>query len=157
MRRERAQRLARQGEARCRLAAHRRVLCLRLRGREDRVCDFELDHRGFSRRPRESLATFLLRLADSRSLAGRYNPPCSLTLQGAHAGNAICAICAICKTYRGTCCYSHIAVRTEKNWLSGHHYPGLRMNMALLPHAVCIGRKRFDRPPIPLARFRAED
>ncbi len=120
-------------------------------GLEDMVYNFDLDHWGFTRRPRETLAAFLLRLAGSRFLAGRDNACYSLTLQGAHADNAVW------KTCRGTYYFSHVTAQTEKSWLSGHHYPGPRMNVAMLPHATYIGRKQFARPPIPLARFRPQD
>jgi triacylglycerol esterase/lipase EstA (alpha/beta hydrolase family) len=120
-------------------------------GIQDAVYNFDLDHWGFERRPGESLAEFLLRLSDSRFLAGRDNACYSLTLQGAYGDNAAW------KTYRGTYYFSHITVQTEESWLSGRHYPSPRMNPALLPHATYIGRKQFDRRPIPVKGFQAAD
>jgi triacylglycerol lipase len=120
-------------------------------GIQDAIYNFDLDHWGISRKPGESLAGFLLRLARSRFLVGRDNACYSLTLQGAYLDNAVW------NTHRSTYYFSHVTVQTEKSWLSGHHYPSPRMNVALLPHAAYIGRKQFDHRPIPVAGFRAED
>jgi len=120
-------------------------------GIQDAVYNFDLDHWGFERRPGESLAEFLLRLARSPFLSGRDNACYSLTLQGAYADNAVW------KTYPGTYYFSHVTAQTEQGWLSGHHYPSPRMNPALLPHAAYIGRKQFERKPIPLRGFRDGD
>jgi triacylglycerol lipase len=120
-------------------------------GIQDAIYNFDLDHWGFERRPGESLAEFLLRLSDSRFLAGKDNACYSLTLQGAYADNAVW------QTHPRTHYFSYITAQTEKSWLSSHHYPRPRMNPALLPHATYIGRKQFERKPIPVQGFRAAD
>jgi hypothetical protein len=97
-------------------------------GIQDNVYDFDLGHWGFERQPRESLADFLLRLSESRFLAGKDNVCFSLTPQGAYADNAAW------QSYSGTYYFSYITAQTEKGWLSSHHYPQPRMNPAMLPH-----------------------
>ena len=120
-------------------------------GIQDNVYNFDLGHWGFERQPGESLADFLLRLSESRFLAGKDNACYSLTLQGAYADNAVW------QSYPGTHYFSYITAQTEKGWLSSHQYPKPRMNAALLPHATYIGRKQFARKPIPVQGFRAAD
>jgi triacylglycerol esterase/lipase EstA (alpha/beta hydrolase family) len=120
-------------------------------GLQDNIYNFDLGHWGFERQPGESLAEFLLRLSASRFLAGTDNACYSLTLQGAYADNAVW------QTHPGTYYFSYITAQTEKSWLSGYHYPKLRMNPALLPHATYIGHKAFARKPIPIQEFRPAD
>ena len=120
-------------------------------GIQDSIYNFDLGHWGFERQPGESLAEFLLRLSESRFLAGKDNSCYSLTLQGAYADNAVW------QSYPGTYYFSYITAQTEKGWLSSHHYPKPRMNPALLPHATYIGRRQFARKPIPVEGFRAAD
>ena len=120
-------------------------------GIQDAVYNFDLDHWGFERKPGESLAAFLLRLSDSRFLAGKDNACYSLTLQGAYADNAVW------NTYPGSYYFSYITAQTEEGWLSSHHYPKQRMNPAMLPHATYMGRKQFKKIPIPTRGFKDAD
>ncbi|MCL4813073.1 MAG: hypothetical protein KJ061_11330 [Vicinamibacteraceae bacterium] len=117
----------------------------------DAIYNFDLDHWGVERRPGESLAAFLLRLARLPFLAGTDNACYSLTLQGACADNAVW------RTHPGTYYFSHVTAQTTASWLSGRHYPSPRMNPAMLPHATYIGGKEFARPPIPVRGFRSAD
>jgi triacylglycerol esterase/lipase EstA (alpha/beta hydrolase family) len=120
-------------------------------GIQDQVYNFDLDHWGVERDPGESLASFLSRLSGSRFLAGKDNACYSLTLQGAYADNALW------KTYPDSYYLSYVTTQTEKGWLSSNHYPKPRMNPALLPHATYIGRKRFNKAPIPTPGFKDAD
>jgi triacylglycerol esterase/lipase EstA (alpha/beta hydrolase family) len=120
-------------------------------GIQEDIYNFDLDHWGFTRNPGETLADYLGRVSRSRFIRGKDNALYSLTLQGAYADNGEW------KTWPATYYFSNITEQTERTFLSGRHYPRLRMNPALLAHAIYIGQKEFDRPPLPVTAFNAAD
>lgn len=113
--------------------------------------DFDLQHWGFARRPDETLLGYLGRVAASPFFWGEDNAAYSLSLQGAYAANGRWP------TYPDTYYFAYVTAQTTCGLLSGHHYPDLRMNPALLAPATYIGSKAFALPPIPVASFRSED
>jgi triacylglycerol lipase len=108
----------------------------------DSIYNFDLDHWGFERRSKESLVAYLRRVSQSKFFKGKDNACYTLTLQGAHADNAVW------KTYPDTYYFSYITEQTFPSPLTKWYYPEPFMNPAMLPLATYIGRKVFKHPPI---------
>ncbi len=109
----------------------------------DAIYNLDLDHWGFVREPGESLEKYLDRVGQSDFLWGRDNAPYSLSLQGAYEDNGVW------KTYPDTFYLSFVTEQTFRGWLTGRHYPNLRMNPGLLVPATYIGHKKFADSPLP--------
>ncbi len=118
----------------------------------DTIYNLDLDHWGYEREPGESLEQYLGRVGESIFFWGKDNAAYSLSLQGAYEDNGVW------KTYPDTYYFSFITEQTFRGWLTGRHYPDLRMNPGLLFPATYIGHKKFAHSPLPAGvRFRSSD
>ena len=117
----------------------------------DSIYDFDLAYWGYERQPGESLVRYMARVAESDFLWGKDNAPYSLSLQGAYEDNGRW------RTYPDTFYFSYVTEQTYRGWLTGRHYPELRMNPGMLAAATYIGQKEFVQAPIPDSGFDSSD
>lgn len=107
----------------------------------DRLYDFHLDHWNVAAgQPLDQLLKLIER---SPMFRGKDNAAYSLTLQGLHEQNAACV------TNPGTCYFSYVTEQTNEGFLSGFHYPEVRMNPFLFPTAIYMGRATYTQPHYP--------
>lgn len=117
----------------------------------DQLYDFDLDHWGYQRLPKEDLVTYLRRVAKSRLFWEEDNAIFAATLQGAFADNGRWP------TYPETYYFSAVTEMTIRIRPGGYYYPSPLMNPALFSTAAYIGKKVFDTPPIPSDVFDSKD
>jgi triacylglycerol lipase len=106
----------------------------------DRFYDFDLDQWDMGLEPTDPLAAQLQRIAQSPMFHGKDNAAYSLTIQGMLEQGALC------QTHPATYYFSYVTEQTFHAALTGFHYPEPGMNPFMIPTALYIGHKRFDRP-----------
>ena len=121
------------------------------KGLLEHIYDFDLSHWGYERKSGEDLADYILRVSQSRFLWEADNAIFSATLQAAYQDNGRWP------TFPDTYYFSTITEQTFPIWFNGFQAPSPLMNPALLNTAFYIGRKKFNKPPIPRSDFSSNE
>jgi len=118
----------------------------------DDIYDFDLDQWDITRKDNDSITDLFDQIGKSNFIEDKDNIAYDLSLQGMVEQNGRQP------TFSNTYYFSYVTEQTSKGFLSGRHYPDIRMNPFLIPLSTYMGFKSFKNNPIPsFKEFKSED